>query len=197
MSDAFRLLYVCTGNICRSPMAERYTVARLGQLLEPADAAKVQVASAGTYGLVGEPMEPDAVAALAELGGAPGEFAARELAAEMVAEADLVLGATRVHRAAAVTLHPRAAARTFTIRELARLCAGVDADALPAGDVVERGRALVRAAAAQRGLHPPETPADDDVSDPYRQPLRAFQATGRLIADALELPLTLLAPPRR
>ena len=194
MSDVFRLLFVCTGNICRSPMAERYVTARLDELLSPEDRGRFEVSSAGTYGLTGEPMDPSAVRALTDIGGVCDGFAARELTPELVAEADLVLGATRQHRAGAVTLHPRAAAKTFTIRELGRLSRGVDGDALPSDDVVERARAFVRAAAAQRGLHPPATPADDDVPDPYRRSPEAFREVARLLTGSLELPLALLAP---
>lgn len=195
MTDApFRVLHVCTGNICRSPIAEGLTrsglQARLG-----GGAERFLVESAGTWGHSGSPMEPHALTVLAALGVDGGAFRARELVAEHVVAADLVLAATREHRAAAVVLQPRAAARTFTLREFARLAAAVDPASLPDGDPVERARALVRAAAAQRGLVPPASPRDDDVADPYHAPETAFRACAALVQQALQGPLDLLAGP--
>ena len=107
----FRVLYVCTGNICRSAVAERLLrrdlAARLGSRSE-----LVQVESAGVRGLVGEPIDADSAAALTALGGNPDGFAARRLDAELVQGADLVITANRKHRANVVRLDPSAARRT-------------------------------------------------------------------------------------
>ena len=194
-SPVFRLLHVCTGNICRSPMAERLTRAGLDARLG-ADAERFLVESAGTWGHSGSPMEPHALSTLAAYGVDGRDFRARELVAEHVVAADLVLGATREHRAAAVVLHPRAASRTFTLREFARLAAAVDPAQLPVGDAVERARALVRAAAASRGMAPPNTPRDDDLDDPYQAPASAFAVCADLVASTLRGPLDLLAGAR-
>lgn len=196
MSDqVFRVLHVCTGNICRSPMAEHL----MRRALNDAGAGRVVVESAGTWGHTGSPMEPYALAALAARGVDGADFRARELAAEHVAGADLVLAATREHRASAVVMHPRAAARTFTLREFARLTDGLDPADLPDDDVVERARSLVRAAAGRRGLAPPARPADDDLSDPYQAPATSFVACVELVSDALRGPMALLTggPPAR
>src|SRR3954452_2905537 len=138
------------------------------------DADRFVIESAGTWGHTGSPMESYALTTLAAYDVDGSDFAARELVAEHVVAADLVLGATREHRAAAVVLHPRAAARTFTLREFARLTSAVDPEGLPTGDPVERAQALVRAAASNRGLVPPERPRDDDLEDPYQAPASAF-----------------------
>ncbi|MEO6205353.1 MAG: hypothetical protein ABIO67_08230 [Mycobacteriales bacterium] len=191
MSEIFRVLHVCTGNICRSPMAEIVMRAGLTRSLS-AEGSPFVVESAGTWGRAGTPMEPYGLTTLASLGLDGSAHGARLLLAEQVAQADLILGATREHRAAAVVLQPRASARTFTLREFARLCAGVDPAGLPTGDRVERARAVVRAAAAQRGLTPPQDPRDDDLEDPYRAPEQAYTACGRLVVSSLERPLALL-----
>lgn len=192
----FRVLHVCTGNICRSPIAEHLMRAMLDEAFtaagRPQLARRFVVESAGTWGHTGSPMEPYALARLADQGVDGGGFRARELVAEHVVGADLVLGATRDHRAAAVVLHPRAAARTFTLREFARLSADVDPSSLPPGDPVERATALVRAAAARRGLVPPDRPADDDLADPYQAPASAFAACADLVAEALRGPVALV-----
>jgi protein-tyrosine phosphatase len=192
----FRVLHVCTGNICRSPMAEHL----MRRMLEggwPEQAGRFVVESAGTWGHAGSPMEPHAHSTLAAHGVDGSDFRARELAAEHVAGADLVLAATREHRAAAVVLYPRAAARTFTLREFARLTSGVDPDSLPSdGDAVERARALVRGAAGRRGMVPPARPADDDFADPYHAPASAFAACADLVTASLRGPVGLLAAGR-
>ncbi|MGB8652823.1 MAG: hypothetical protein WCD35_19415 [Mycobacteriales bacterium] len=196
----FRVLHVCTGNICRSPLAEHLMRAGLQERLGPA-AADFVVESAGTWGHTGAGMEPFALSTLAAFGVDGASFRARELVAEHVAGADLVLTATRDHRAAAVVLHPRAAARTFTLREFDRLLSALDPGldpalgpaAEPAGDRVERARALVRAAAGKRGIVRPERPEDDDVVDPYQGPESGFTACGRLVHATLQRPLDLLA----
>ncbi|MDX6254988.1 MAG: low molecular weight protein-tyrosine phosphatase [Frankiales bacterium] len=193
-AGTFELLFVCTGNICRSPMAERLAAAALATRLG-AGASRVLVHSAGTWGHEGSPMEPFALDTLARLGldgASSAAFRARELTTEMVQSADLVLVASREHRAAVVTMVPRAAARTFTLREFGRLSSGVDPAGLPA-DPVERGQALVAAAAGRRGLAP-AGPEGDDLADPYGAPARAFEHCAADIVELLRVPLDLWAP---
>ncbi len=189
--EVFRVLHVCTGNICRSPIAERLMLAGLQSRLGE-QANRFVIESAGTWGHTGSPMEPYALRTLESYGVDGGDFRARELVAQHVAGADLVLGATREHRAAAVVLHPRAAARSFTLREFARLVTTVDPRALPQDDLVTRARGLVQAAVARRGLVPPDRPRDDDLRDPYNAPASAFAVCGDLVADGLRGPLDLL-----
>jgi protein-tyrosine phosphatase len=160
-----------------------------------AAAQRFVIESAGTWGHTGSPMESYALSTLKSYGVDGQEFTARELVAEHVVGADLVLGATREHRAAAVVLHPRAAARTFTLREFARLAGAVDPGSLPLGDPVERSRAMVRGAAANRGLVPPQSPGDDDLADPYQAPESAFITCGALVHATLQPVLDLLTGP--
>ncbi|HSK25522.1 MAG TPA: hypothetical protein VK894_01250 [Jiangellales bacterium] len=194
----FRILHVCTGNICRSPIAERLTRRGLDERLG-AHASRFSVTSAGTWGHEGSGMELGALQALGEMGVDGRDFRARELAGDQVRGADLVLGATREHRAQVVTVVPEALRRTFTLREFARTVAVVVADAggpeaWPL-DPVERARAVVAATAARRGSVPGALPGDDDVADPYGAPLQAFRRCALTIADALVPALDALAGP--
>jgi protein-tyrosine phosphatase len=193
-SPAYRILVVCTGNICRSPFAERLLTSRLREALGPDAASLFEVSSAGTWGLVGEPMQPEAARVLVARGGDPTGFAARELTVDLVTEADLVLAATREHRAAAVTLDPRASSRTLTLRELARLLGPVGPAAITASRPVERMRDVVSAAIGNRGLVPPADPRDDDIADPYGQSRAAYERSAEEIDAALRPVIALLRP---
>jgi protein-tyrosine phosphatase len=184
---------VCTGNICRSPFAERLLRARLAERLGAA-AARIEVTSAGTWGLVDEAMVAEAAQTLHRYGGDSTGFVSRALAEQQIEEADLVLGMTREHRAAAVTMVPRASGRTVTLLEYARLLSGVDKhDLVAAGpDPVERFRAITAAAFGRRGLVPLGHPGDDDVPDPYGGPVAGYDRAAALIDRALRVPLALL-----
>src|SRR4051794_24659301 len=142
----FRLLCVCEGNLCRSPVAEL--------LLDAALRPDVEVASAGTHAVVGAPVAPQMRALLEGRSVASDAFRARQLQAADLRAGDLVLTMTVPQRGRVVELAPAVVRRTFTLRELARLLAEVDPGALPAGTVGERFRRAVPAAAAQRRYRP-------------------------------------------
>ncbi|HEY3006369.1 MAG TPA: hypothetical protein VGJ44_28745 [Kribbellaceae bacterium] len=173
------ILFVCTGNVCRSPMMERLLVARLDAGLGAGvRSGRIAVTSAGTAALVGQPMTPEAARELIRLGGDPAGFVARRLTTALVERADLVVTATRAHRAEVATLLPRANRYTFTLLELARLLR--DVSSLP-GDARSRAMGLAAAAAARRGLRPPVPAGADDVTDPYgRSPTAYRQASDQL-----------------
>lgn len=183
---------VCTGNVCRSAVAERLAVMGLENRL--GDAARhVEVRSAGVRALVGEPMDVRSAAALAELGGSAAGFTATQLEPGMLADADLVVVAGRRHRATAARMLPAAIGRTFTLRELARLVEEVDLSALPDGTPDERLRALVAEVAALRGRVPRAGSGEDDVEDPYGRPPEVHQRIALLVGSALEPVLDALA----
>lgn len=179
----FTVLFVCTGNICRSALAERLGRAYLNQLLGD-DAADIRLMSAGTRAVVGSAMHPDTALVLRGFGADAGPFRARHLIEFHAAEADLVLTMTRAHRDAVLRLAPRSLARTFTLREAAELLTLLGDDFEPDGlDLATRARALVKALAEIRSWR---TPHDaDDVPDPIGRPLEAHDEAGGLIADAL------------
>lgn len=190
-ADRFRVLYVCTGSVCRSPIAERLTRLELDRRLG-AGAEQVAVRSAGTWGHVGAPMEEHAATVLAEFGADPDGFLGRELLDEYVIDADLVLTATRDHRAQVISMGHAAGLRTFTLKEFTRLVRAIDPATLPEAGVIDRARALVRAAAALRGwLLAPSVEADE-VYDPYGAPVTVFRHIGAEIHGALEPVVTAL-----
>jgi protein-tyrosine phosphatase len=185
-SDAFSLLFVCTGNICRSPFAEILTRHLLRGSLGGRDAAAFTVASAGVGAVVGAGMHPDSRAELAPWGldGAHSAgFTARQLHPSMIGAGDLVLGATPRHRSAVVEQCPAALPIAFGLREFARLAAAVDPGRLP-DHPVARAHTLVELARQQRGLVPPD-PGGDDVPDPVGRDRAAHHRAAELVHEAL------------
>ncbi len=177
-----RVLFVCSGNICRSPLGAQVLTARLGP-----DAPAFVVESAGTIAQDGAPMDGAAAAQSVRLGGDPSGHRSRYLTPEIVASADLVLTAERSHRAAAVGLAPRASKRAFTIKQFARVI-----DGLEPGDLADVGspQELVERVARLRGVVPPPAdPAADDVDDPYRR----SESTHVRVADEIDSALVTIA----
>ena len=81
-----KTLFVCTANVCRSPMA----TAMLNALVKDAR-LPFRAESAGVEALRGEGIVPNAVAALQEIGIYPGDHQARQVDGTMIERADLVL----------------------------------------------------------------------------------------------------------
>jgi protein arginine phosphatase len=96
----YNLLFVCTGNTCRSPMAEAIT--RNG--LQQRGWQHVEVQSAGTDAAGGAEATEQAVHVSGEHGLDLSRHAAQPLTAELVAWADLILAMGPAHRQAIVAL---------------------------------------------------------------------------------------------
>lgn len=187
--ERFHLLFVCTANICRSPIAAELARVKIKAGTTEADARRLVVGSAGTHGHEGAPMDPGAAEVLRPYGSRTTHFSARGVTPPLVAAADLVLTAERRHRKEVVALWPRAHARVFTLTEFARLSGHVER--LPREDVIARAAALVRAVARLRGRVPPQ-PGEEDIADPHLGPIEGYRACGETIERALERPLLLI-----
>jgi len=156
----FSILYVCTGNICRSPLAERLLRARLDAALGQR-AKAFSITSAGTHGWDGAAMDRLAAAELARLGGDPAAFRSKLLTPQHIESSDLVLTATRAHRSFVLSDVPQALRRTFTMCEFADLVDGFSCDNETARGSTE---ALVAWAASRRGSARLDA---YDIADPY------------------------------
>ncbi|HEX6131359.1 MAG TPA: low molecular weight phosphatase family protein [Actinomycetota bacterium] len=163
------ILLVCTGNVCRSPMAEGFVRAALERRL--GDDAPA-VSSAGTAGWEGSGATPEAVRAARERGVAIDRHVARRLQPAYVRDADLVVAMAGEHRDAIAAAHPELADRTFTLKELVRIL-----EAMPDGEEATASlEARVAAAADARRAGVRGNALDEDVVDPLGMPFEGYRA---------------------
>jgi glycine hydroxymethyltransferase len=117
------ILFVCTGNICRSPMAEglfRHLTARMD--------GRYRAISAGVAAVDGMPPSTHAVQALRELGIDISRQRSRALTAQLIREADLIFGMTHGHANAVTLMYPDAADKTLVLREFDETLEDFDKD---------------------------------------------------------------------
>jgi protein-tyrosine phosphatase len=169
-----QVLFVCTGNLCRSPSAALLLRRQLGEV----GAATVSVSSAGTLEAeVGPP------SLLVEEGGRfgidLGSHVARLVDPAMIEEADLVIGLAREHVREVVVAAPDSFPKSFTLREIARRGQEVG----PRGETEDLQAWLARLMAGRQRRDLMGDSPSDDIADPmggtsadYRQMLDEVSA---------------------
>lgn len=159
-------LFVCTGNICRSPIAER-----ICRDIAADRGARVSATSAGVGALNGQPMHPFAAEVLSEHGCDSTGFESRYLKPKILQSAELVLCLTREHRAACQRMVPARWKRMFTLIEFVELVSMLESDSTPGGaplDSVMNSRGQIDTNSAHL-----------DITDPMGRPKSDFERVYR------------------
>lgn len=178
-----RILTVCSGNICRSPLAELLIQKGLS------DEPEFTVASAGSMARDGDVMPEPARELASRFDLDPTRHRARYLTEQIVSESDVIFAMSRSHRSQIVKISPAKVARTFTLREFARLSSSLtDAELSGAatGETIdERVASVIRLVFAQKAtVGPAADPLLDDVIDPYKRDASIYDQSGREIVPA-------------
>ena len=171
-AEPFGVLFVCTGNICRSPTAEALARRELARY----PGVPLEVSSAGSHALEGNPAASRSMLAASTRGASLERHFARELTRRRVRSAGLILCMAAEHRPFVLSYDRSAANRTFLLATFARVAGQWD---WLAGSPAE----LVALAAE----HAQELDGDD-IDDPLGHPAEAYAACAERL-DGLVTPV--------
>jgi protein-tyrosine-phosphatase len=169
-SQRLNILFVCTGNVCRSPMAEgflKYEAGRRG--------LDIGVRSTGTHAWHGRAATIDGRRTMRELGVPIDDHMTEELSQRLVDWADLIVGLSREHVRDTIRDFPQAAGKTFLLTQVNRLLPLAEQAGDPA-EFVSRIDSLARA----------NHVIDQDVDDPFGEREAAYRRTANEIKVLIE-----------
>lgn len=178
------VLFVCTANMCRSPMAEALLSHYAAEW-----ALDVTVKSAGLLE-GGRPVTAEGLETMARRGIDTSGHRSQELDREVLAGADLIVGMTRQHIREIVTLAPALWPKAFTFKELVRrgeAVGGRRPDQPLEGWLAEISRGRTHAELTGDALR-------DDVADPVGLGGRAYERTALELDDLVLRLIRLLWP---
>jgi len=107
-----RVLFVCTGNTCRSPMAELLAKRKM------ADFENLSFSSAGISARDGQPASPLAISVLSEMGIDLSSHRASRLTRDKITNSGLIAAMTPLHKSAVLDIDPEAEPKVIVLGEL-------------------------------------------------------------------------------
>ncbi|MDQ4131965.1 MAG: hypothetical protein M3179_01905 [Actinomycetota bacterium] len=166
-------MFLCTGNICRSPIAEVLLRTRLAER-----GVDAHVHSAGLL-MDGQSASPLSVEVMTVRGLDLSTHRSRRMTRELLLDADLILGMAREHVREAAVLVPERWPRAFTLKEVVRRAQ--QTGPRQEGESLDAWLARVHEGRSLRDLA--GWSDDDDVADPIGKPHAVFERTAAELDD--------------
>jgi protein arginine phosphatase len=187
MKNPKRILFVCTGNTCRSPMAEGI----MRRLLEDQGLQQVEVRSAGVAAYNGTPMSDHAATILQEKGFTE-KLQSTALDEELLQWADLVLTMTNNHKRHTIQLYPETVDKVATLKEYVQDDPGT-------ANAIADMESFLSDLQMKQALSQPVTEEDKvrlmtleqalpnhDIADPFGGPLSLYRKCALEIEESLQ-----------